>query len=266
MSLRDKIGFSHQEKSEVVEPPKASTEFSDYLLSLLKKKRNYKKTDTFLTRASAISQCPRAVLLKMLEGAEEEQDGKSTLILETGTAVHEILQNAVKASPIAISSEEQLKWPDYLEGHYDYLVDWKGEKTLLEFKTAGLDNFLGVIYRGKPIKKNVEQAHVYMHLLGVKKALIIYINRNYGIPSTLLEYMSEKGYKAADKLRYNETLQIMAEFEVDFDDTILATIVERLDKQKQNFMDKKLPKYKKLPECDYCGIKEMCHKLKENGK
>lgn len=231
----------------------------------LKSIREIEPPEEFTFRASSIGYCKRASVIKLTESYQDEMTWRSRLILDTGTAIHEILQKAIKnIRDLPISSEETLTWEKYknFTGHYDYLLNWCGKRVLLEIKSASVDSFLTLVKTRKPYKKHLQQIHIYMNILKVTDYIVLYVNRNYEIPRELLaiqnDYIKERLAKEED--------QCFLEYHGKFDQEIFKTVEDKMDEIVDYYNEQKIPKFRKISECDWCNVKSKCHALKAEGK
>ena len=259
MGLKDVLQKARQ-KSPVENSSLKRNTFVPILLELLKDNQECIDISDFGIRASMIGNCEREILIRMFDKRiAPEFDARTSLVLKTGTAVHGILQDAISKGNFGISSEEELLWPKYnLTGHYDYLMDINGEKILLEIKTCSIDSFATLTYTRKPYLKHIWQAHIYMYLLGVKKAIILYVNRNYEIPYEYKNKFKDRDYEIEDPT--------FIEYHINWSDDIFKQVTDKLDRLKKNFNDKTLPPYEKVSFCSYCGVKEICKQKRKEEK
>lgn len=131
----------------------------------------------------------------------KEPDKLLRFTADVGTSIHELIQSRLSAN----MGDNWLNVDDYIKAKqldYDYDVTTKGYETLVEirrpypvrFAVDGLLNFKGNIYLLeiktseyssfqdliRPKDRHVDQIKCYCTLLDIKKALVFYVDRQYG--------------------------------------------------------------------------------------
>ena len=90
-----------------------------------------------------------------------------------GTAIHDAILKHI-SDQIEIHVEN-----DIIEGYADAIVEINGQKYVFELKTVRwLPN--------KPYKSHIEQVNCYMNMLGIDKAVIVYVQRSDGKKSVFV--------------------------------------------------------------------------------
>lgn len=194
------------------------------------KERKEQEEKTEYIRASEIGNCPLATTLR-LKGYEPTIEDEKLLIFEVGNAVHLNFQNVLEEELEDVEKEftdEELHIKGHIDGRYkDYVIEFKSISPYA-LKKADL-----------PYKHHIEQVHMYMHLTGLKKAIIVYVDKSSG---NIIEY------------------------EVEFDSEIFLNLIEKIEKIKtlKEKDIKELEKMKKEDleieewQCKYCLQKENC--------
>ena len=107
-------------------------------------------------------------------------------IFALGHKIHAQVQTAWSNANIIHAVEQEVVWPEYhISGHADGIGVINGSQFVLEIKSASKSSFLNYV----PYQSHIEQVQLYMHILGIKSALLLYINKeyvSYGIDLSLL--------------------------------------------------------------------------------
>jgi len=139
--------------------------------------------------ASEIGNCPLSIALR-LKGIEPEVEEVKLLTFEIGNAVHTQVQKLLEDVLEDIEKEfydEELRLSGKIDGRI-------GDR-IIEFKSISPS----AIKKGNlPYQHHKEQATIYMHLTGLRKALIVYIDKNYG---NILEYEIEFDNQLFERLK-----------------------------------------------------------------
>ena len=109
--------------------------------------------------------------------------------LECGFVLENYKGKAIYPKPLRCARCEQTEGFRYIEsvvrhiplmlqGHIDGFIYWNNELHILELKTANSHFFKSYRYAPKPEHKS--QASVYGYLMGIKKAIIWYVNKDTG--------------------------------------------------------------------------------------
>lgn len=96
-------------------------------------------------------------------------------IFRIGHMVHDQVQRAWTNAGVLEASEVPVALPEYyIKGHADGVGSIAGKRYVLEIKSINPWGFMGPL----PKAEHVEQVQLYMHILGIKDALFLYINKN----------------------------------------------------------------------------------------
>lgn len=131
---------------------------------------------------SQIGRCPRELWFDAFDAPSSEESAtgedmlKSFLIFEIGTYAHVMFQNL--CSRAGVLARRELPVLDHklrVIGHCDGKLRIDKAEFALEFKTINDRGFTGL---NEPKKEHVWQVHIYMALLGLPAALVVYFNKN----------------------------------------------------------------------------------------
>lgn len=154
--------------------------------------------------ASGVTDCARQIALSVI-GLKKEPTGEDypqwSVVAEFGTAIHELVERWLREIGVLVRAEFRVTDPNnVLSGRVDALiraaglepdpideetpdiealVDVAGEEYILDVKTVGDKDFKEGAW-GRKFKKYVAQISVYGKILGVKKGLVLLVNRGTG--------------------------------------------------------------------------------------
>lgn len=132
-------------------------------------------------------------------------------------------QNLVYAETFV--ADDDLKYCGHCDG---ILISRGGKKVVFEFKTISKSQFDGL---KSPKFEHVIQVHAYMHALGIKQALVLYMDKG-----------SQADWKKKPDGTWSCTNPHLKPFNVEFDQALWATMSARIrDYHKAAEMAKTLP-------------------------
>jgi CRISPR/Cas system-associated exonuclease Cas4 (RecB family) len=139
-----------------------------------------KKTFAPSTIAFSHGECPRYWYLAFEGGVfEDNADPYGGANMTNGTKSHERIQQAMEDSGILKNSEFKITSQDPpIFGYGDVILEWLGEDLLGEIKTMPSEGFEYRKANGKPKAGHLIQLLIYMKILGKKRAVLIYENKN----------------------------------------------------------------------------------------
>ena len=148
-----------------------------------------KKTFAPSTIAYSHGECPRYWYLA-LDGAtfEDNADAYGAANMTAGTLSHARIQDAMMNSGVAKiyrdddnqpTTEFKIRYDDPpIFGYGDAMLDWEGEEIVGEIKTMLNEGFEYRKNSMKPKTGHLIQLLIYMKILGKKKGVLIYENKN----------------------------------------------------------------------------------------
>jgi len=219
---------------------------------------------------SYLMDCSRKIYYKKTGEVESNPiDLPALFKMHFGTLQHEGLQNILIELGMLIECED-LKKAEYdgLTFYYklDSIINWNGEKVIVEIKTVYAAGFDSVVDR--PKDDHLVQALSYMAFEGIKKAIIVYVGRDNGL---IRQYCIESG----------ENLLLNGAVINDYR-PIWKSRIEAMKTLKDDIENKQLPlreynivmkstpngisymftkdkiKYKGNWQCSYCSFKDKC--------
>ncbi|RUM50047.1 MAG: hypothetical protein DSY47_02610 [Hydrogenothermus sp.] len=164
------------------------------------KERKEKEEHTPYIRASEIGGCPLASALR-LKGFKPFIDEDKLLVFEIGNAVHLNFQSVM--SDILEDVEKEIKDEQLgVSGH----IDGRIGDTLIEFKS--ISPFALKKSRNElPYQHHIDQVHLYMYMMGLRKAIIVYIEKSSGaILEYPVEFDEERWEGLKQKIEYIKSL------------------------------------------------------------
>jgi CRISPR/Cas system-associated exonuclease Cas4 (RecB family) len=139
-----------------------------------------KKTFAPSTIAYSHGECPRYWYLAFEGGVfEDNADAYGGANMTAGTKSHERIQQAMADAGILKDSEFKIVNNDPpIFGFGDVILEWGGEDLLGEIKTMMNEGFEYRKAHNKPKTGHLIQLLIYMKILGKKRAVLIYENKN----------------------------------------------------------------------------------------
>ena len=208
----------------------------ELLLEKIKERKSQEEHTPYI-RSSEIGGCPVASALR-LKGYKPQVEDDKLLIFEIGNSIH-INMQSVLGDLLEDVEKEFIDKKLGVSGH----IDGRIGDTVIEFKSIS-PYALQKARNELPYQHHIDQVHLYMHFTGLKKALIVYIEKSSG---DILEYEvgwdEERWQKLKEKIEYIKSL---------------------VEKDEQEFANETIEKLG-IEEwhCKYCFYNENCP-AKEN--
>ena len=239
------------------------------LLSKLARKLESKKEipipqpDTSYRVSSVVKMCPREEVLRHIHNVKKFQtiDARLQRIFDFGTAVHEFVQNnwfsdwligewqCVSCGAIwqgkrpascgnsCVSTDFRYKEikmhldTHNLSGHTDGVLDIDGKHVLLEIKTCSSKQYEVIVnMRKSPLQAHIDQVQLYMWLLGVERAVVIYLEKDESL---------------------------IAQFVVEKDDMVAEAFIKRVTQARDGMINKVVPD-RELCDSATCSRAKAC--------
>lgn len=170
-------------------------------------------------------------------------NGRTYRIFDNGHAFHERATKYLEDMNILEIAEKEISQDDPpVRGFIDAIINWEGQRIVVEFKSIGEDGF---VYRktfNKPKDDHYMQIQIYLHIEDVEMGYVIYENKN---------------------------TQEWLLFEIERDREFIEKLFKKWRKTYKIYTDGKLPKRPvKSPDskkCTYCEVKKWCWEDKEEG-
>lgn len=130
---------------------------------------------------SVLGVCLRQLFFGAMNAPENGDDTgeellRSTLIFETGTYIHVMIQNLCRRAHCLVRSEVAIQNPVLgILGHADGIIRLNGRRYLLEIKTI---NDRGFAMTTDVQAGHKKQIHAYMKALDLDAAVVLYYNKN----------------------------------------------------------------------------------------
>jgi len=123
-------------------------------------------------RASIAHKCTKCLVDYLLNGQDENQGGSALM----GTLIHNgFIPYYEKIIGRRIVYREKALENEYFTGHIDGYI--KAENKLFELKTVNSWKFQKI---KEPFDEHITQINIYMAMMGIKKAHLVYLNRDNG--------------------------------------------------------------------------------------
>lgn len=146
---------------------------------------------------SAIGQCMRKLWFDEFKAPKDSSPQgleliRTHLTFEIGTYAHVIFQNLCEMAGVLVKREISIRDAKRrVLGHADGIVRINGERYLLEIKTSNSRTFLGL---AAPNESHLKQTHLYMASLGLRKGIIVYIDKDRSVLKEFVVDFDKKLY------------------------------------------------------------------------
>lgn len=187
---------------------------------------------------SDAGKCQRQIFFKFKQAPKEKKDPRIMRIFEAGEWLHRYVYNILYQSKIGAITEVPMPQNEMISGRTDAIICLDGENYILDIKTIN-----GMQFRGLKQAKDEHQFQVqlYMHFFDVKKAILLYIDK--------------------DK-------QELKEFVINYDEDLVKTLLDGLDELKVNLEKDVVPgvliDYPQNWQCSYCQYRSICDSAGKN--
>lgn len=201
-------------------------DFVEHIREGMKRLDNNRPEDGWF-HPSELNGCSISIYFNKVYGKPNNKKGAFTpegkMALSLGHGIHEMIERAIERSDIGpqFKAEVPLEDPIHrIKGTTDGLV-YLSDLYVLEFKSCKSEMFQK--YRFFPDKNHVQQVHCYMHKSGARVAYIIYYNKN-----------DNK----------------MAQHRIEFKNSIMQPILDRIDSIRTSIIQRTVPTDKAYISCD----------------
>jgi len=199
------------------------------------KTKERERTRFYITDAG---KCPRAVFFKFKNAPKEEMEARILRMFDHGDYIHRLILNTLFSLGIVRSSEINIPPQRVISGRADAILSWEDELYVLDIKSMNSFLFKNLV---QPKQENVFQLQLYLHFFGIKKGILLYVNKD---------------------------TQELKEFIVLYDRVLSAKLLKDLESLKtkidSNTIPKRLLDYPKNKECQFCQFREICKKATAN--
>jgi len=195
----------------------------------LDNQKNNGQTKFYITDAG---KCPRAVFFKLKNAPKEPMDARILRIYERGEHMHRNIFNILYRLKIGVATEVSIPSQEIISGRADAIFCIGNENYVLDIKSIN-----SMVFRNmqSPKKENVFQVQLYMHYFGIKKGLLLYIDKDQ---------------------------QEMKEFFVEYDENLCKSLLDKFYTLKgqveKGIVPSRLAGYPGNWQCDYCQFKDIC--------
>ena len=185
--------------------------------------------------------CQRQVYYSLINAPKDNTTAQEQLIFDVGNAIHEKLQVHFNNMGIQLKEEYRIE-NGYLDmpihAYVDSICIINKETYIIEIKSHKEWNYGNKCYLVEPKKEHIAQIQMYMHFTGIKKGILLYMNKN----------TSE-----------------LKEFIIKYDPKHIGEILNELFDTWQNAQKKVEPKRNKLYvpvsyPCKYCKYSNYCYR------
>jgi len=195
----------------------------------LENQRNKEQTRFYITDAG---KCPRAVFFKFKNAPREPMEPRLLRIFEHGENIHRAIFNVLYRLKLGVTTEIPIPAQEIVSGRADAILCFNNENYVLDIKSINSYIFKNM---QAPKEENVYQVQLYMHFFGIKKAILLYVDKDQ---------------------------QDMKEFFVDYDESLCKGLLDKFYALKEDIEQNKIPArladYGRNWQCNYCQYKDIC--------
>jgi CRISPR/Cas system-associated exonuclease Cas4 (RecB family) len=199
----------------------------------LDNQKNREQTRFYITDAG---KCPRAVFFKFKNAVKAPMDARLLRIFEHGENIHRSIFNVLYRLRIGVVTEIPIPQQEIISGRADAILCVGNENYVLDIKSMNSMIFRKLV---EPKEENIYQIQLYMHYFGIKKGILLYVDKDR---------------------------QEMKEFTVDYDEALCKSLLDKFyalkDQVENNVVPSRLEDYPKNWQCTYCQFKEICKMAK----
>ncbi len=203
----------------------------------LESQKNKDQTKFYITDAG---KCPRAVFFKFKNAPREPMDARILRIFERGENIHRSIFNILYRLRLGVVTEIPIPSQEIISGRADAILCLPAQSGIgNENYVLDIKSINSMIFRKmqEPKEENILQIQLYMHFFAIKKAILLYIDKDQ---------------------------QEMKEFFVDYDETLCKGLLDKFyalkDQVEKNIIPARLEDYPRNWQCSYCPFKEVCKK------
>jgi len=201
----------------------------------LDNQKNREQIHFYITDAG---KCPRAVFFKFKNAPKEPIEARLLRIFEHGESIHRNIFNILYRLRIGCTTEIPIPSQEIVSGRADAILCINNENYVLDIKSIN-----SMLFRklDQPKEENVYQVQLYMHFFGIKKGILLYVDKDQqNLKEFFLEYDEQLCKGLMDKF-----YALKGQIEVD-------TLPAKLEDYPRNW------------QCTYCQFKDICKLAKED--
>lgn len=207
-----------------------------------------------------VKMCPREEVLRYLHQVKKFEviEARLQRVFDFGTALHEFVQNnwfaewlighwrcdsclkeysgrrpeqcECGSSSFRYKEIQMLDEQAGISGHTDGVLEINGRKIVLEIKTCSSKQFELIRMRNAPLQAHLDQVQIYMWLLGLAEAMIIYIEKDESL---------------------------LAQFSVHKNESVARSFLKRVWTAKEGMLNRAVPE-RELCESSKCARAKAC--------
>jgi len=176
--------------------------------------------------------CQRAVFFKFKNAPKEKVDARIMRIYERGEELHRNIFNILYRLKIGVTTEIPIPPNEFISGRADAVLCLNGENYVLDIKSINSSIFRNLT---SPKPEHVYQVQLYMHFFEIKKALLLYIDKDR-----------------------QELKEFVLDYEKDLVQNLLNNFKELKKRIDSDIVPGVLVDYPKNWQCSYCSYRQIC--------
>jgi CRISPR/Cas system-associated exonuclease Cas4 (RecB family) len=202
--------------------------------------KNREQTRFYITDAG---KCPRAVFFKFKNAPKEPIEPRLMRIFDHGENIHRNIFNILYRLKIGCTTEIKIPDQEIVSGRADAILCLPTEQTgVNENYVLDIKSINSMLFRKleQPKEENIYQVQLYMHFFGIKKGILLYVDKDQ---------------------------QNLKEFFLDYDEQLCKNLMDKFYALKSqiesDILPAKLEDYPRNWQCNYCVFKDICKTTKE---
>jgi len=185
--------------------------------------------------------CPRSIFFKFKNAPKKDLDPNILRLFDHGEHIHRLIMKSLLSTRDihVVASEVNIPKQEIISGRADAILSDGKDLYVLDIKSIN-----GFLFRklDQPKEENLCQLQLYLHFFGIKKGILLYVNKND---------------------------QHLKEFAIDYNKKQAEELMSSLEKLNMQIDNDKIPArlfdYPRNKHCRYCEFKDVC-KMSDPGE
>jgi len=195
-----------------------------------KERRDKERTQFYISEAG---RCPRNVFFKFKRVPAREMEAERLRLLEHGDYIHQLVLRPLFSLRLIRSTEVDIPPQEIIKGRADAIISINGQPHVLDIKS--ISGRMNLEKMTEPKQEDYYQIQLYLHYFGIKKGILLYMNKD---------------------------TQELKEFPIDYSDGLTKQLLTNFEtlksKIEKNIIPQRLVDYPTNWQCSYCEFREIC--------
>lgn len=195
-----------------------------------KKERGEERTKFYISEAG---KCPRSIFFRFKKAPSREIEAERLRLFEHGNYIHQLILRPLFSLRLIRATEVDISPQEIISGRADAIISLGGEPYVLDIKS--ISGRMDLKKMKEPKLEDCYQIQLYLHYFGIKKGILLYLNKD---TQELKEF----------PITYNEGLV----------KKLLANFEKLKSKIESNIIPPRLIDFPDGWQCRYCEFREIC--------